>query len=84
MKRQIKRSIKKFRLNALVWREDDWYVAKTLEIEVTSQGRSVKEALANLEEALELYFADEKVSLESMTTLPELRLEKLFPKIQYA
>ena len=34
------------------------YVARCLEVEVTSQGESVEEALANLKEALELYFED--------------------------
>ena len=33
--------------------------ARALEVEVTSQGHSVDEALANLREALELYFEDE-------------------------
>lgn len=39
------------------------YVARALEVEVTSQGRTVDEALANLREALELYVEDD--------TLPE-------------
>jgi predicted RNase H-like HicB family nuclease len=38
-----------------------WYVARCLEVEVTSQGESVEEAIANLQEALELYFEDEPV-----------------------
>jgi len=41
---------------ASVWREDDWYVAQCLEIDVASQGKTEEEALANLREALELYF----------------------------
>jgi predicted RNase H-like HicB family nuclease len=43
---------------AVVTREDDWYVARCLEVEVASQGHSVEESLANLTEALELYFED--------------------------
>lgn len=31
-------------------------MARCLEVEVTSQGESIEEALANLKEALELYF----------------------------
>ncbi|MBI2239104.1 MAG: type II toxin-antitoxin system HicB family antitoxin [Actinobacteria bacterium] len=38
--------------------EAPWYVARCLEVEVASQGGSVEEALANLKEALELYFED--------------------------
>jgi predicted RNase H-like HicB family nuclease len=44
---------------AAITREDDWFVARCLEVEVTSQGRSVEEAQANLKEALELYFEDQ-------------------------
>jgi predicted RNase H-like HicB family nuclease len=44
---------------AAVVREDDWYIARCLEVEVASQGRTVEEALVNLSEALELYFEDE-------------------------
>jgi predicted RNase H-like HicB family nuclease len=49
------------RLTAVVTHEGDWYVARALEVEVASQGRSVEESLANLREALELYFEDEPV-----------------------
>jgi predicted RNase H-like HicB family nuclease len=33
---------------AAVTHEEEWYIARTLEVEVTSQGRTVDEALANL------------------------------------
>lgn len=45
-------------LTAAVTHESDWYVARCLDVEVASQGVSVEEALANLREALELYFED--------------------------
>lgn len=79
-----KKLIKKLGINALVWREDDLYVAKAVEILVASQGKTAKEALKNLEEALELYFEDEKVPANKISSLPSLRLEKLFPNIEYA
>ena len=41
---------------ASVWKEGDWYVSQCLEIDVASQGETEEEALANLREALELYF----------------------------
>jgi predicted RNase H-like HicB family nuclease len=47
------------RLTAAITHEAPWYVARCLEVEVASQGESVEEALANLREALELYFEDE-------------------------
>lgn len=39
--------------------EGEWYIARCLEVEVTSQGESLDDALVNLREALELYFEDE-------------------------
>jgi len=47
------------KFTAAVTHESDWQVARCLEVEVASQGRTVEEALANLREALELYFEDE-------------------------
>jgi hypothetical protein len=41
---------------ASVVREDRWYVAQCLEVDVASQGETVEEALSNLKEALELHF----------------------------
>jgi len=43
---------------AAVTHEDGWHIARALEVEMTTQGRTVDEALANLREALELYFED--------------------------
>jgi len=47
------------RLTAAISHEGNWYVARCLEVEVTSQGATVDEARANLAEALGLYFEDE-------------------------
>ena len=41
---------------ASIWREDKWFIAQCLEVDIASQGESEKEALDNLVEALELYF----------------------------
>lgn len=49
-------------LHAVTWKEDKWFVAKAVEVEIASQGHTQKEALNNLREALELYFEDEAVS----------------------
>jgi predicted RNase H-like HicB family nuclease len=43
---------------ASVWREDEWYVAQCLEVDVASQGETKEEALRNLEEAIEFYFGE--------------------------
>jgi predicted RNase H-like HicB family nuclease len=47
------------RFTAAVTHEGSWFVARCLEVEVASQGDSVESALANLKEALELYFEDQ-------------------------
>jgi predicted RNase H-like HicB family nuclease len=52
------------RFTAAITREAHWYVARCLEVEVTSQGKSVEDAQANLKEALELYFEDEPLPSE--------------------
>lgn len=39
---------------AAVTHEGDWHVARCLEVEVTSQGTTADESLANLREALKL------------------------------
>lgn len=46
----------KQQLTASIWREGEWYIAQCLEVDVASQGQTEDEALANLREALELYF----------------------------
>ena len=47
-------------LQNVVWKEGKFYVAQCLNVEVSSFGKTKKEALANLNEALELYFEDQK------------------------
>jgi predicted RNase H-like HicB family nuclease len=62
------------RLPAVVTRErdalGDVYVARCLAVEVTSHGDTPEEALAMLQEALELYFEDTPVP--DLDTEPEL------------
>jgi predicted RNase H-like HicB family nuclease len=41
---------------ATVWKDENWYVAQCLELDVASQGETEEEALDNLREALDLYF----------------------------
>lgn len=63
-----------FGLHAIVWREGKLYVAKTLELEVASQGKTKNEALKNLEEAVELYCEDEKLPMLEIMKEPEIHL----------
>ncbi len=43
---------------SVVYQEGKYYVAQCLNIDVSSFGNTEKEALANLQEALELYLED--------------------------
>jgi len=51
-------------VTVVIQKEDDWYVAKCIENNVASQGKTIEEALANLTEAIQLYYEDDQVSIE--------------------
>lgn len=53
-------------LRALVWKEENWYVAKAVGLEVTSQGKTKSEAIKNLAEAVDLFLEDESFSLSNL------------------
>ncbi|MBI2597406.1 type II toxin-antitoxin system HicB family antitoxin [Candidatus Daviesbacteria bacterium] len=61
------------RIHSVTWKEDKWYVAKALELEIASQGKTQKEALDNLKEALELYFEDQSKVELSPVSKPKLQ-----------
>ena len=48
------------KITVIVQQEENWYVAKCLENNVASQGKTIEEALSNLKEAIALYYEDEK------------------------
>lgn len=50
----------KLKLKNIVWKEGKYYVAQCLNVDISSFGKTKKEALKNLDEALELYFEDIK------------------------
>lgn len=54
--------MKKQILHTVVWKEGKLFVAKFLELELASQGKTREEALKNLKEALELYLEDENIN----------------------
>lgn len=57
MKGEINVSIK---YNVMIQKEENWYVAKCIDNNVASQGKTIEEAMENLKEALELYTQNEK------------------------
>lgn len=52
--------MKTLHLNIVVWKEGQYYVAQCLNTNISSFGESKDEALVNVNEALELYFEDNK------------------------
>lgn len=54
--------MKKQTLHTIIWKEDKIFVAKFLEIEIASQGKTREEAAKNLKEALELYLEGENIA----------------------
>ena len=46
--------------NVIIQKEENWYVAKCLDNNIASQGKTIEDAMRNLKEALELYMQDEE------------------------
>lgn len=59
-------------LKNIIWKEGKYYVAQSLNTGVSSFGLTKKEALDNLNEALELYFEDTKEPTVVKVEMPEL------------
>lgn len=59
-------------LKNIIWKEGKYYVAQCLNVDISSFGKTKKEALRNLDEALELYFEDGKVARVSKIEKPEI------------
>ena len=57
-------------LTAALHREEDWYMATCLEVDVARQGRTIDEALTSLAEAVELYLEEVDDPVEILTATP--------------
>jgi len=64
--------MKTIEISNLVWKEGKYFVARCLNVEVSSFGKTKSKALANLNEALELYFSDTELSEISAIERPEI------------
>ena len=60
-------------LQSVVYREGEYYIAECLNVDVSSFGDTRAEAVANLKEALELYFEDAPASNATPVDAPEVR-----------
>ncbi len=63
------------KLKVALWKEGEYYVSQCLNVNVASFGKTKKEALANLDEALELYFED--VNVVNSPNLGEVKSPEL-------
>src|SRR3989338_5750220 len=57
---------------SVVWREGKHYVSQCLNVDVSSFGKTKREALANLDEAVALYLEDASASQVSQVKRPEV------------
>lgn len=55
------------RYNVIIQKEENWYVAKCVDNNVASQGKTIEEAIKNLKEAIELYYEDEEIIIPKET-----------------
>lgn len=68
---------KKIYLQNVVWKEGKYFVAQCLNVDVSSFGKTKKQALDNLEEALELYLEDAKLTNLTKIEKPEIAKQEL-------
>lgn len=52
--------MKSITIESVIWKEDEHFVAQCLNVDVSSFGSSKEEALANLKEAVELFYEDQQ------------------------
>ncbi|TSC52922.1 MAG: hypothetical protein CEO40_129 [Parcubacteria group bacterium LiPW_72] len=64
--------MRKIDLKNVIWKEGKYYITQCLNVDVSSFGRTKKEALKNLDEALELYFEDVKTPRIAKVEKPEV------------
>ena len=57
-----------------IQKEDAWYIAKCLENNVASQGKTIDESIDNLREALTLFYEDEEIPSYSQTYVTMLEV----------
>ena len=64
--------MKRLDLHSVVYKEGKYFIAQCLDVDVSSFGESETEALANLREALELYFEDQDIGDIKLSQNPKL------------
>ena len=64
-------------LPAVVWKEGNLFVAKFVGVELASQGKTKKEAVKNLSEALDLYLDSEGIKAPSSNIPQNIEVEDI-------
>lgn len=65
-------------LQTIVWKEEDMYIIKEVATGVTTQGKTIEEAIENIKEAVELYLEEMpevREDLKSMKTIGAVSVE---------
>ena len=71
------------RYNVIIQKEENWYVAKCVDNNVASQGKTIEEAMSNLKEALELYLQDDNTIKPKEIFVTTLEVAIWAQNIQY-
>jgi predicted RNase H-like HicB family nuclease len=61
-------------IHATLHKSEDVYVGECVEVAVATQGRTLARVVANLEEAVALYFEEENMSAMGFSKHPRLRI----------
>ena len=69
--------------NVIIQKEENWYVAKCLDNNIASKGKTIEEAMKNLKEALELYMQDEEPVKPKEIYITTLEVAVWVQNIQY-
>ncbi|OGY96639.1 MAG: hypothetical protein A2122_00380 [Candidatus Liptonbacteria bacterium GWB1_49_6] len=56
-----------YKSTAIIQKEGKWFIARSLELGVTTQGKTINEAKENLKEAVELYLEDSPMSKKALS-----------------
>ncbi len=62
------------RYNVVVQKEENWYVAKCIDNNIASQGKTIEESIKNLKEAIELYYENEEPIIPKETYITTLEV----------
>ena len=54
------------KFTVIIQKEDEWYVAKCVENDIASQGKTIEDSINNLKEAIELYYEDNTPDIQML------------------